>query len=71
MVDLYYADLSRSVFNDAVGKLQSAQEYAIRSKLPPRQLQRIQRVINSTRTIIDVIGMFEEETVNELAQKQE
>lgn len=69
MVDLYYADLSRSVLNDALGKFQSAQEYAIRAKLSPIQLKRFQRVINSTRVIIDVIGYLEEETVNEQAQE--
>jgi uncharacterized protein (DUF2384 family) len=71
MVDLYYADLSRSVLNDALGKLQSAQEYAIRAKLSPNQLKRIQRIINSARLAIDIIGYSEEATVNELAQKQD
>lgn len=59
MIDLYYANLSRSVLNKALGELQTAQEYMVRAGMIEGHIKRIQRSINSIRDEIDVINRIE------------
>lgn len=41
MLDTYYADLARSVLNNALGKLQTVQEYMIQANLPETHVKRV------------------------------
>lgn len=59
MLDTYYADLARSVLNDALGKLQTVQEYMIQANLPETHVKRVQRSITSLRFEIDTIANLE------------